>query len=204
MKWKRYENVYKWRAARHVRETPLADAYSGRTRLPLLSHPVCPLRRREENAAYTASALIQHIRRRCCEGHGCGGGRGDIPQLHAAARRHHGQRRRAPRARVGICEVGRQCGAPVGRCDAYIGICTVEACAGGAAAPHHGHLQHHGGAGVRGTAVRHGFRDAPEGFGRRVHAHDRAFTSSASSSGLRSSFRTTCSTATETSAWARR
>ena len=99
--------------------------------------------------------------------------RRDIPQLHAAARRHHGQCRRAPRQTFGLRPLGRQRGDSVGRRHAHQRLPAAGAGTAGTAAAYFGGLQHDGAGCLRRAAVRHGFREQAEGFGRGVHVDDR-------------------------------
>ena len=155
------------------RELPRPGRLPGRTRTVVRAHRLFAGRRRQTPAADAADARPRHLLRRHAAGAARSrGGRG-VPQLHAAARRHHGQRRRAARQTLGLCQMGPERGHPLGRRHADLRLPPAEHRSGETAAAGAGDVQRHGPRSVRGTAVRHGFRAEGQGLGRGVHAHDR-------------------------------
>ena len=115
---------------------------------------------------------MQHIQRRrgVCAAVCCGGG--GFPQLHAAARRHHGQCCRPPRQTCRTPQMGCQQRHPFGRCHDDLLLPSARTGRPGHPAPYFPHLQRYLAEGVRGTAVRHGFRSARKGSHGGLPAHD--------------------------------
>ena len=71
-------------------------------------------------------------------------------------------------------KVGAERGDPLGRRHDDLRLPVAGRSAGATAAADTLDVQHHGARSVRRAAVRHGFRTQTEGFGRGIHAHDRA------------------------------
>ncbi len=113
----------------------------------------------------------RQVGRRSARSGGCARG---FPQFHPHPRRHYGQRSHPARRPDGVEEMGREYGHPFGRFDVHRKLPSackspLTRAPGGSVA-----LFRHGGPGLRGSAVRYGFRGQgfrPDG---QLHYDDRA------------------------------
>ena len=157
----------------HAKQRPNSGGHrtlSGTNRIPRRTRQVVrtdqlfPHDDRETVASHVADAHLRNLLRPAPGGHAGSGSRRGLPQLHVAARRHHGQRGDAPGQPFRLRQMGTERRHPVGRRDAHQRLPPVERIPASGAAADSRPLQYDGHRSLRRTTIRYGFRSPGVGF----------------------------------------